>query len=72
MLRRCKPAGMPLQEARQILIVHDNGESPCTHVGRLLSENLLGQATEGRPTAHDTATVCWILEADVAENAAPR
>ncbi|MGW4233647.1 MerR family DNA-binding protein [Streptomyces sp. NPDC004980] len=31
---------MTLQELQQILTVHDNGESPCTHVGRLLSDRL--------------------------------
>ncbi|MDT9692971.1 heavy metal-responsive transcriptional regulator [Streptomyces sp. P9(2023)] len=39
-IRRCQAAGMSLQEVRQILTVHDRGESPCGHVGRLLGERL--------------------------------
>ncbi|WP_327432891.1 heavy metal-responsive transcriptional regulator [Streptomyces sp. NBC_01236] len=39
-IRRCQAAGMFLQEVRQILTLHDRGESPCGHVGRLLSERL--------------------------------
>ncbi|EGX61010.1 Mercuric resistance operon regulatory proteinMercury resistance operon [Streptomyces zinciresistens K42] len=39
-IRRCQAAGMSLQEVRQILTVHDRGESPCGHVSRLLGERL--------------------------------
>ncbi|MEU0722533.1 heavy metal-responsive transcriptional regulator [Streptomyces lavendulocolor] len=39
-IRRCQAAGMSLQEVRQVLTVHDRGESPCGHVGRVLSERL--------------------------------
>ncbi len=39
-IRRCQAAGMTLQEVRQILTVHDRGESPCGHVSRVLSERL--------------------------------
>ena len=39
-IRRCQGAGMALQEVRQILAVHDQGESPCGHVGRVLSDRL--------------------------------
>ncbi|MGW9024918.1 heavy metal-responsive transcriptional regulator [Streptomyces sp. NPDC055722] len=39
-IRRCQAAGMTLQEVRQILAVHDQGESPCGHVSRVLSERL--------------------------------
>ncbi|MCP3818830.1 heavy metal-responsive transcriptional regulator [Streptomyces sp. A3M-1-3] len=39
-IRRCQAAGMSLQEVRQILTAHDRGESPCGHVGRLLSGRL--------------------------------
>ncbi|WP_432003436.1 MerR family DNA-binding protein [Streptomyces sioyaensis] len=31
---------MSLQEVRQILTVHDRGESPCGHVGRVLTDRL--------------------------------
>ncbi|MCY0952125.1 heavy metal-responsive transcriptional regulator [Streptomyces sp. H27-S2] len=88
-VRRCQAAGMTLQEVRQILTVHDRGESPCGHVGRVLSERLdhvraqiaelvtlethlaalLDHADKGRPTDHDNATVCWILETEPAETA---
>lgn len=37
-IRRCQAAGMTLQEIRQILTVHDRGESPCGHVRALLAE----------------------------------
>lgn len=89
-IRRCQAAGMSLQEVRQILTVHDNGESPCGHVGRVLTDRLdlvraqiaelvtlethlaalLAHAGKGRPTDHDNASVCWILETDPAEAAA--
>ncbi|MFB8128704.1 heavy metal-responsive transcriptional regulator [Streptomyces mirabilis] len=39
-IRRCQAAGMTLQEVRQILTVHDRGESPCGHVGRVLTDRL--------------------------------
>ncbi|WP_435848933.1 heavy metal-responsive transcriptional regulator [Streptomyces lavendulocolor] len=39
-IRRCQAAGMSLQEVRQVLTVHDRGESPCDHVSRLLGERL--------------------------------
>ncbi|MET9834017.1 heavy metal-responsive transcriptional regulator [Streptomyces sp. NPDC006385] len=39
-IRRCQAAGMSLQEVRQILAVHDQGESPCGHVSRVLSDRL--------------------------------
>lgn len=39
-IRRCQAAGMSLQEVRQILTVHDSGESPCAHVGRVLNDRL--------------------------------
>ncbi|CRK55277.1 Mercuric resistance operon regulatory protein [Alloactinosynnema sp. L-07] len=39
-IRRCQAAGMSLNEVRQILTVHDRGESPCGHVGRVLGERL--------------------------------
>ena len=39
-IRRCQAAGMSLHEVRQILTVHDRGESPCGHVGRVLGERL--------------------------------
>ncbi|MFF3877308.1 heavy metal-responsive transcriptional regulator [Streptomyces sp. NPDC001978] len=48
-IRRCQAAGMTLQEVRQILTVHDRGESPCGHVGRVLTdrlENVRAQITE--------------------------
>ncbi|MBC9723938.1 heavy metal-responsive transcriptional regulator [Streptomyces sp. TRM68367] len=88
-IRRCQAAGMTLQEVRQILTVHDRGESPCGHVGRVLTErlenvraqitelvtlethleSLLAHAAQGRPTDHDRAGVCWILETEPAEPA---
>ncbi|WP_033309273.1 heavy metal-responsive transcriptional regulator [Streptomyces iakyrus] len=90
-IRRCQAAGMTLQEVRQILTVHDSGESPCGHVSRVLTErldnvraqiaelvtleahleSLLAHAAQGRPTDHDQAGVCWILETEPAESAEP-
>ncbi|MFF3875211.1 MerR family transcriptional regulator [Streptomyces sp. NPDC001978] len=37
-IRRCQAAGMTLQEVRQILTVHDQGESPCGHVGYVFDD----------------------------------
>lgn len=39
-IRQCQAAGMTLQEVRQILTIHDQGESPCSHVRALLAERL--------------------------------
>lgn len=39
-IRQCQAAGMTLQEVRQILGVHDQGDSPCGHVRELLTERL--------------------------------
>ncbi|MET9955381.1 MULTISPECIES: MerR family DNA-binding protein [Streptomyces] len=70
--------------------MRDSGESPCAHVGRVLTdhldhvraqiaelvtleahlEKLLNHAAQDRPTEHDNAAACWILEADFAEGAA--
>ncbi|GAB3671627.1 heavy metal-responsive transcriptional regulator [Saccharopolyspora sp. ID03-671] len=41
-IRRCQAAGMTLREVRQILAVHERGESPCSHVGHVLNERLDG------------------------------
>lgn len=83
-IRQCQAAGMTLHEVRQVLTIHDQGESPCSHVRTLLAERLdlvraqiaelltleahletlLGRADAARPSDHDGAAVCWILEGD--------
>lgn len=39
-IRQCQAAGMTLHEVRQVLAIHDRGESPCSHVRSLLNERL--------------------------------
>ncbi|MGI5139321.1 MULTISPECIES: heavy metal-responsive transcriptional regulator [unclassified Streptomyces] len=39
-IRRCQAAGMTLHEVRQILAIHDSGDSPCSHVRSVLADRL--------------------------------
>src|SRR5882724_7532312 len=39
-IRRAQAAGLSLREVRQILIIHDRGDTPCGHVQQVLGERL--------------------------------
>ncbi|MFF5035645.1 heavy metal-responsive transcriptional regulator [Nocardia salmonicida] len=39
-IRRCQTAGMSLTEVREILALHDRGESPCGQVEQTLTDRL--------------------------------